>query len=411
MTSAAPRVLLVSSWQTVNIGDVAHTPGALAAFAEFAPEAEVVLWAWRLGDRERELLTGHFDNVTVIDGGPSADLPDDLIDSCDVLVHGSAPFFVADREFASWRRRTSKPYGLFGVTFDPIAPFHMTLDQAVTMVDAIDGDLLAPGHREILDGASFVHCRDSLSLRFLQGQDIGADRLSFGPDATLAYEVGDEAGAEQIIGEYGLVPGEFLCVVPRVRFAPYHTMFGTPPTPDQVRKEAFNAGHTDADLAVLRQVVIDWVRDTGRDVLVVPEMAYVVELAAERMTDWPADVAPKVHVLPRFWSLAEASAVYARAAAVVSMDGHSPLLATAVGTPTRYLRLPTETVKGQMFADLGVGPALEIEPDPSRTIRTVLAAIVADPDGARAAVAGARTQGRAELQRMVTEVMESITGR
>src|SRR5438874_1252024 len=40
-----PRILLRSSWQVVNIGDIAHTPGVLALIERYIPEAEVVLWA------------------------------------------------------------------------------------------------------------------------------------------------------------------------------------------------------------------------------------------------------------------------------------------------------------------------------------------------------------------------------
>ena len=40
-----PRILLRSSWQVVNIGDIAHTPGVLALLEKHLPEAEVRLWA------------------------------------------------------------------------------------------------------------------------------------------------------------------------------------------------------------------------------------------------------------------------------------------------------------------------------------------------------------------------------
>jgi len=33
-----PRVLLRSSWQTVNIGDIAHTPGVLSILRQYLPE-------------------------------------------------------------------------------------------------------------------------------------------------------------------------------------------------------------------------------------------------------------------------------------------------------------------------------------------------------------------------------------
>ena len=38
------RILLRSSWQTVNIGDIAHTPGMLALLEKHRPDAEVTLW-------------------------------------------------------------------------------------------------------------------------------------------------------------------------------------------------------------------------------------------------------------------------------------------------------------------------------------------------------------------------------
>ena len=40
-----PRILLRSSWQVVNIGDIAHTPGVLALIEKHLPNAEVRLWA------------------------------------------------------------------------------------------------------------------------------------------------------------------------------------------------------------------------------------------------------------------------------------------------------------------------------------------------------------------------------
>lgn len=36
----APRILLHSSWQVVNIGDIAHTPGVLALIEKLIPGAE-----------------------------------------------------------------------------------------------------------------------------------------------------------------------------------------------------------------------------------------------------------------------------------------------------------------------------------------------------------------------------------
>jgi hypothetical protein len=40
-----PRILLRSSWQVFNIGDIAHTPGVLTLLEKYLPEADVRLWA------------------------------------------------------------------------------------------------------------------------------------------------------------------------------------------------------------------------------------------------------------------------------------------------------------------------------------------------------------------------------
>ena len=43
-----PRILLRSSWQTINIGDIAHTPGVLRLLEDHIPEAEIYLWPSRI---------------------------------------------------------------------------------------------------------------------------------------------------------------------------------------------------------------------------------------------------------------------------------------------------------------------------------------------------------------------------
>jgi hypothetical protein len=51
-TKRAPRIVLRSSWQTVNIGDIGHTPGVLALIEKHIPEADVTLWP-RFPERAR----------------------------------------------------------------------------------------------------------------------------------------------------------------------------------------------------------------------------------------------------------------------------------------------------------------------------------------------------------------------
>src|SRR5215211_5967187 len=44
----AQKILLRSSWQTVNIGDIAHAPGMLALLEKYRSEAVVTLWPNKL---------------------------------------------------------------------------------------------------------------------------------------------------------------------------------------------------------------------------------------------------------------------------------------------------------------------------------------------------------------------------
>ena len=40
-----PRILLLSSWQVVNIGDIAHSPGVPTLIEKHMPDAEVTVAA------------------------------------------------------------------------------------------------------------------------------------------------------------------------------------------------------------------------------------------------------------------------------------------------------------------------------------------------------------------------------
>src|ERR1051325_12105190 len=67
-TKRPPRILLRSSWQSVNIGDIGHTPGALSLLEKYFPEAEITLWPSELGRGARELLTRGFPRLKIAEG-------------------------------------------------------------------------------------------------------------------------------------------------------------------------------------------------------------------------------------------------------------------------------------------------------------------------------------------------------
>src|SRR3954470_17047050 len=59
------RILLRSSWQTVNIGDIAHTPGMLALLEKHRPKDAVTLWPKGLSPEVEKLLTARFPMLAI----------------------------------------------------------------------------------------------------------------------------------------------------------------------------------------------------------------------------------------------------------------------------------------------------------------------------------------------------------
>lgn len=356
------RILLRSSWQTVNIGDVAHSPGAISALHTVGADVEVTLWPCKLGVRERRMFAEQQPRVRIVDGELDADGVPNTPElaaawaESDILVHGSAAGVGAAADMRAWQA-TGRPYGFFGITFDPFDPTTpSTLAHAALQVATLPATYLGEADRDLLAGAEFVYCRDSITLDYLRRQDLAQDLLEWGPDATFALNLLDHAGAEEVLERYGLTDQPFLVAVPRSRFAPYHQIYDTPPQRRDHYKVAVSAAHDPEALGVLGAAITHWVRSTGHPVLVGPEMSYAVELAAKYFPRiLPEDVQDHVRVLGDYWDLPTATAVYARSAGVLSMECHSPILAATTGTPAIYLRSPTETIKGWMYADLGAG--------------------------------------------------------
>src|SRR6187549_3850767 len=107
-TQTKKIVVLRSSWQTVNIGDIAHTPGVLHLLEKYLPEVEVRLWPSSVGNGVEEMLMKRFTKLKIIKSR------EDILaafSECDFLLHGSGPGFVAKKDVAKWRDETGKPYG------------------------------------------------------------------------------------------------------------------------------------------------------------------------------------------------------------------------------------------------------------------------------------------------------------
>lgn len=323
------NLILRSSWQTVNIGDIAHTPGMLTLLEKCLPETTITLWPSGLNDSVIQLLKTRFPKLAI---AQTSDTQTKALEECDFFLHGSGPGLVGRKETKLAQLR-GIPYGFGGVTLSD---------------EELQND------RELLNAAQFVFTRDSLSLAALREAGIDKPYSAFGPDATFALDLRDDNAAEKLLAEKKLEAGEFLCAVPRLRWTPYWEVHPerTKPNPE---RSAINEAFADRDHAKMRQAIIAWVQTFRRKVFLVPEMTYAVSRLKPLLYDpLPASIQPMVEIMDRYWLTAEAASVYAKAAAVLSFEMHSPILALTSSTPAIYLRQPTDTRKGQMWRDIGL---------------------------------------------------------
>jgi polysaccharide pyruvyl transferase WcaK-like protein len=112
-----------------------------------------------------------------------------------------------------------------------------------------------------------------------------------------------------------------------------------------------------------------------------------------------------VAVLDRYWLTAEAASVYARAAAVLSFEMHSPIIAVSAGTPAILLRQPTDTRKGQMWRDVGLAAWMfEIDASTGAQIADRVVEVGRDVPAARRAAEQARAFASARMAAMMAEI-------
>lgn len=389
------RILLRSSWQTVNIGDIAHTPGVLHLLEQYLPDVAVTLWPNKVDNGVREMLAAAFPKVTIAegtvgkDGEPSTVALRRAWADSDLLLHGSGPSVVAEKDVAAWRRATGKPYGIYGVT-----------------IGGLTNDL-----RDLLSAARFVFCRDTLSLKLIRDGGVTCPVMEFAPDGTFAMHLRDEPRAEAYLQRVGLEPGQFICAVPRLRYTPYYKIHPRTPTAEDLRRDEINEQYRTADHAKLREALSLVVRQIGLRVLACPEMTYEIEVARQELYDaMPEDVRAKVVHREEYWRPDEAASVYARALAVVSFECHSPIIAAAVGTPLIHLRQPTDTIKGQMYRDIGLGDWLfEADEMTGEQVGQTLLAITRDPHAAKAKLAKAMEFVQERQRESMAVVRETLS--
>ncbi len=374
------RILLRSSWQTVNIGDIAHTPGMLALLEKHRPEAEVTLWPSSVGGGVEDILRRRFPKLKIVKTKAEQTA---ALAACDFFLHGSGPLLVG-LEALKLAAEAGKPYGIGGIT--------MT-----------GGEIR--DQRKLLAGARFVFLRDTDSMRAVQFSGVTGPRIDFGPDATFAIDLRDDNAAAALLREHQMEPGKFLCAIPRLRWTPYWEIHPESTKPNSERIKV-NEEFAEKDHAKLREGITAWVRETKMRVLLTPEMTYAVPLLRTLLHDkLPDDVKPQVCFMDRYWLTAEACSVYAQAAAIVSLEQHSPIMGIAAGVPSVLVRQPTDTRKGRMWYDLKMNDwVFEIDQSTGAQIADRLVQIGRDLPTARAAAAKARTLAHERMAAMIAAI-------
>lgn len=325
------------------------------------------------------------------DGKPTNQALADAWERADFFFHSSGSSLVGRAHLAAWRKATQRPYGVYSITVDPVSFFTGGQNIEGGPLDELEKEVRSPhvrpldaGLRALFDEAAFLYCRDTLSLAYLQSQKVKAAILGFGPDTVFSWDIQNRAKAQAYLAEAGLKAGKFLCLVPRLRYTPYYKEYKFEPTAGDRRKDAVAERWAEPEAVKMAEVITRWVKNTGQQVVITPEFPYEIEVGERWFKKLASDIRPFVIRRTTFWSPDEQSGVFAEAQAVVSFECHSPMLALSHGVPALYLRQPTDTIKGQMWRDLGFGDWFaEIDHISAEQVWTRLQEIHARPDAAR----------------------------
>ncbi len=384
-----PRIVLRSSWQTVNIGDIGHTPGVLALIEKYIPEAEVTLWPMDVRNGVEEMLMKRFPKMRIVKDKEAAF-------ENDFLLHGSGPYLTAHRDVAAWKKETGKPYGVYGITMAAAGDPGLKI---------MRNNGLDEYCKELLDGASFVFLRDGKSLQVVKDAGVKAPVIEFGPDGAFAADVRDDKTALAFLKAHGLEEGKFMCFLPNLRNAPYWKVKAGYEFNEA--KHLRNEEMKEHDHAPLREAIIAIVRETGLKILVCPEDSTQMETGKELLVDpLPEDVKANVVWREKFWLTNEAISTYVRSAGLVSCEMHSPIMSIGNGIPAIVCRFAEQTTKGFMWQDIGLGDWLfDLDkPEELARVASTALAMAKDPAAAKAKAAKAREFVQ-QRQRATMEVL------
>ena len=336
----SPRILLRSSWQVVNIGDVAHTPGVLALIEKHIPHAEVRLWASNdLSDEVAAMEHRRFPSLKIVKGRISPDgkatSPElaDALEWCDFLLHGSGPSLVAYNDVSAFSKHVQKPFGVYGITYSG--------------ADKEQQDLLSQ--------SDFIFFRDSVSLAKAKSDGITSPIMKFGPDGAFAVDLRNDRAAEEFMASNGLDAGKFVCCIPRLRNTPYWLIRNKPMTDVDRAKDARNQEMQERDHQPLLAAIDLVLNETPYKVLLCPEDRSQMEVGRRLLLEKiPQSKRDRIVWRKDFWLTDEALSTYVRSAALFGLEMHSPIMCIGNGIPALVGRFAEQTSKGIMWKDIGL---------------------------------------------------------
>ena len=347
-----PVIILRSSWGDGNIGDQGHTPGTIRLLTQYVPNAEILLWHTDPRPETERLISRNFPTVKFIrgkfyeSGKPFEGEVKEAFERADMFIFNSGMAMNFGLYGKDWGGNMSSltpyiycaenniPFGIYGQSFDRFDFPSMY------------------AYRNVLSQAVFVYCRDGESLKFLKENKFRTPVLEFGPDGCFGINVRDEEKGLAYLKKAGLEAQKFLAVVILTN-TPYANR----------RPNAIDLGKSPADwqeedrsrMAKIREMITNWVRETGLNVLLAPEVTKEIEPAKTFLYDQlPADVQAKVVWRDTFWNADEAMSVYARAHTLFGMEPHSLIMGVTLGVPVIHAWPPSHGRKAWMFRDIGL---------------------------------------------------------
>lgn len=360
-------ILLCTGVQYANIGDGSHVTGILNLLNTFLPEVKIILWPVINVNEFDEMILRNWPDIEIVhadfvDGMPNNSNIGNIAGNIDFIIGGHG-----QTDKVQWAAATyGKPYGIIGVSV---------------------GSPPKGSFKDFVDEAEFYFTRETGSYENLKNADVKCEVYGFAPDASFGSNVQDTYRAITFMKEHGLEYKKFLCVVPRLRVTPYYLIAPSlkhsqaPWSQERIREvDELNNKHKEEDHAKARAAIVTYIRRTGNPVLLCPEMVHNMELFDELLYN-PLPDAIKKKVIKRtsFWRTDEATTVYKNATAVISLECHSPIIALTQGTPAFYLRQPEDTIKGQMYYDIGLSDwVFEIENTKAQDIVDRLMDVVND---------------------------------